>query len=233
MSRIRGNLPAPAKRSPRRGRPPTIDSERLLEVARDVFLERGIRATTLEVAERAGVSEGVLFHRFKSKEALFSAAMDFDREEAPRRVLKAIEELQDQVGLEPRDAIVRIASTLVEVGRVALPILMMSWSNPQPCAVPLFDKKRSKYREILKTLGGYFEQQMECGKLRQMDAEVVARTLLGAVHHFVLARILLEDGDGSVMPEGMFVRGLADLILNGAIALEATPPRNPRYAARS
>jgi hypothetical protein len=33
------------------------------------------------------------------------------------------------------------------------------------------------------------------------------------------------------MPEGMFVRGLADLILNGAAAPE-TLPRNPRFAAR-
>ncbi|MEI9940966.1 MAG: helix-turn-helix domain-containing protein [Pseudomonadota bacterium] len=201
-------------------------------MARDVFLERGIRATTLEVAERAGVSEGVLFHRFKSKEALFSAAMDFDREEAPRRVLKAIEELQRPEGLEARESIIQLATTLIEVGRVALPIMMMSWSNPQPFAVPLFDKKRSKFREILKALGGYFEQQMQRGKLRQMDPEVLARALLGAVHHFVLTRILLEDGDSAVMPEGMFVRGLADLLLNGAAAHEATSPHNARFAAR-
>lgn len=230
MSRPRGNLPPPAPSPRGRGRPPSIDSERLLAVARDVFLERGIRATTLEVAERAGVSEGVLFHRFKSKEGLFSAAMDFDRDEAPRRVLKAIEELE---GLEVREGMIRLATTLVEVGRVALPIMMMSWSNPQPCAVPLFDKKRSKFGEILKTLGGYFEQQMQNGKLRQMDPEVLARALLGAVHHFVMTRILLEDGDSTAMPEGMFVRGLADLLLNGAVALEAPSPRNARFAARS
>jgi AcrR family transcriptional regulator len=202
-------------------------------VARDVFLERGIRATTLEVAERAGVSEGVLFHRFKSKEGLFSAAMDFDRELVPRRVLQAIEELQHAEELEPREAIIRLATMLVEVGRVALPIMMMSWSNPQPCTGPLFDKKRSKFAEILKALGAYFEQQMQRGKLRQMDAEVLARALLGSVHHFVLTRILLEGGDSAAMPEGMFVRGLADLLLNGAVALEAPPPRNARFSARS
>jgi AcrR family transcriptional regulator len=231
VPRARANLPTPAPRSARgRGRPPTIDSARLLAVARDVFLECGIRATTLEVAERAGVSEGVLFHRFKSKEGLFSAAMDFDREEAPRRVLKAIEGLE---GLEPREGIIQLATTLVEVGRVALPIMMMSWSNPQPYAVQLFDRKRSKFREILKALGGYFEQQMERGKLRQMDAEVLARALLGAVHHFVLTRILLEEGESAAMPEGMFVRGLADLFLNGAVALEAPTPRNARFSARS
>ena len=237
---INSQCPAPAEicpslqpRSPRRGRPPTIDSERLLAVARDVFLERGIRATTLEVAERAGVSEGVLFHRFKSKEALFSAAMDFDREEAPRRVLKAIEELQDQVGLEPREAIIRLATTLVEVGRVALPIMMMSWSNPQPCAMPFSTRSARNSGRSSRRSAAISSTQMERGKLRQMDAEVLARTLLGAVHHFVMTRILLEEGDSAVMPEGMFVRGLADLILNGAVALEASPPRNARFAARS
>jgi AcrR family transcriptional regulator len=232
VARSRGNIAAPTPRSPRRGRPPTIDSQRLLAVARDVFLERGIRATTLEVAERAGVSEGVLFHRFKSKEALFSAAMDFDREEPPQQVLKAIEELRQQEDLDAREAIVRLASTLVEVGRVALPIMMMSWSNPQPLAAPLFDEKRKKFQQILKALGSYFELQMARGKLRQMDAEVLARTLLGSVHHFVLTRMLIEEGDGAAMPEGMFVRGLADLLLNGAIAAEVPPPRNARFAAR-
>ncbi|HYP99616.1 MAG TPA: helix-turn-helix domain-containing protein [Polyangiaceae bacterium] len=204
----------------------------MLNVARDVFLERGIRATTLEVAERAGVSEGVLFHRFKSKEGLFSAAMDFDREEPPLRVLKVIEELRQHEELDAREGIIRLASTLVEVGRVALPIMMMSWSNPQPLAAPLFDEKRKKFQQILKALGSYFELQMARGKLRQMDAEVLARTLLGSVHHFVLTRILIEEGDGSTMPEGMFVRGLADLLLNGAAVASTLPPRNTRFATR-
>ncbi len=231
-------MPRPPKNSPSlpsnprptgRGRPPSIDSERLLTVAREVFLERGIRATTLEVAERAGVSEGVLFHRFKSKEGLFGAAMEFDQEAAPTRLLQAIEDLRN---LEPREAIISLATTMLEVGRVALPILMMSWSNPQPCVAPMFDKKRSKFRDFVKALAAYFEHQMELGKLRQMDSEVLARTLLGAVHHFALTRILLEEGDGAVMPEGMFVRGVADLILNGAAVPDASSPRNPRFATR-
>jgi AcrR family transcriptional regulator len=204
----------------------------LLAVARDVFLERGIRATTLEVAERAGVSEGVLFHRFKSKEALFGAAMDFDREEVPARVLEALAELQQRAELEPREAIIRLASTLIEVGRVALPLLMMSWSNPQPCATPISDKKRAKFREILAALRRYFEQQIARGKLRPMNAEVLARTLFGAVHHFVLARILLEEGDSALMPESEFVHGLADLLLTGALASEAPPSPKTRLAAR-
>src|SRR6188768_4305807 len=96
VTRPRGNTPVPTPRNPRgRGRPPSIDSEQLLSVAREVFLERGIRATTLEVAVRAGVSEGALFHRFKNKEGLFRAAMELPAEQVPELLLEAVQRLHD------------------------------------------------------------------------------------------------------------------------------------------
>jgi len=217
-----------------RGRPPRIDSGALLAVAREVFLERGIRATTLEVATRAGVSEGAVFHRFKSKEALFSAAMNFDREELPRLLLKAVAELE---GLAPPDALLQLSTTLLEVGRTALPMLMMSWSNPQLCGATPFDKRKANFRAFLKEFGAYLERKMDEGKLRRMDAEVFARAFVGSLHHYSMTRILLEDTDEAVIPEGMFVRGLIELFLNGAaiasehpsgIANRRFPPMKPR-----
>src|SRR5512142_548327 len=53
----------------------TISDEELLAVARRVFREQGHTATTREVARQAGISEGVLYQRFGSKEHLFFAAM--------------------------------------------------------------------------------------------------------------------------------------------------------------
>ena len=209
-----------------RGRPPSIDGEQLLKVAREVFLERGIRATTLEVAKRAGVSEGAVFHRFKSKEGLFSAAMDFDREEAPRRLLRAVTELD---GLELREALVKLSTTLLDVGRVALPIMMMSWSNPQFCgAMPSSDKKRAAFRAFLKAFGAYLERKMDEGRLRRVDSEVLARALIGSLHHYCVTRVLLEETDEAVIPEGMFVRGLIDLLLNGAATASERPAEDPR-----
>lgn len=212
------------------GRPPSIDSARLLAVAREVFLERGIRATTLEVAERAGVSEGVLFHRFKSKEGLFSAAMNFDAEEMPGSLVEALRAIE---GLAVREGLVMLSTTLLEIGRVALPIMMMSWSNPQSFADGADDKKRAGFRKFLRELGAYFERKMDSGELRRMDAEVLARALLGAVHHYSTTRILIGPGD-VMIPEGMYVRGLVDLLLNGAVAAPMTsserrfPQRNSR-----
>jgi AcrR family transcriptional regulator len=205
-----------------RGRPPVIDSARLLAVAREVFLERGIRATTAEVAERAGVSEGSLFHRFKSKEGLFAAAMNFDAEEASRLLQDAVRDIEE---LEVREGLVKLSTTLLEIGRIALPIMMMSWSNPKLSGETPFDKKRAGFREFLKAFGAYLEGQMDEGKLRRIDAEVLARTLIGSVHHYSMTRTLME-ADEVLIPEGMFVRGLVDLLLNGALSEgEATSPR--------
>lgn len=56
----------------RRGTAPTL----LLEAARDLFAERGYRRTTTkEVAERAGVSENLIFRYYGSKADLLAAAV--------------------------------------------------------------------------------------------------------------------------------------------------------------
>src|SRR5688572_33182951 len=181
------NLSEMNEKRPSRGRPRSIDSARLLAVAREVFLERGIRATTLEVAERAGVSEGSLFHRFKSKEGLFAAAMNFDAEEAPRLLQDALRDIE---GLEIREGLVKLSTTLLEIGRIALPIMMMSWSNPKLSGETPFDKKRAGFRVFLKAFGAYLEGKMDEGKLRRVDAEVLARALIGSVHHYSMTRTL-------------------------------------------
>src|SRR5690242_4320791 len=59
-----------------RGRPVTLPDDALLDIARDVFLERGLDATTSSIAKRARISESVIFYRYKTKEALFSAVVE-------------------------------------------------------------------------------------------------------------------------------------------------------------
>jgi AcrR family transcriptional regulator len=215
---------APAQ-ARRRGRPRSIDSEQLLSVAREVFLERGIRATTLEVALRAKVSEGALFHRFKNKEGLFRAAMELPAEQVPELLLEAVQRLHD---LELREALLQLASALLDIGKVALPLMMMSWSNPSGCD-PTYDDNHAKYQLFLKRLAMFFETQMRDGKLRNMDAEIIARAFLGSIHHYCMTRILTaEHPDAAIVPEGMFARGLVDLLLNGALlAPETTRPSLP------
>lgn len=200
---------------PARGRPPTIDWEKLLEVAREVFLERGIRATTLDVAERAGVSEGAIFHRFKSKDVLFREAMRFDVNKVPERLASSLEGLEQ---LEIRDALLRLASTMMEIGREVMPLMMMTWSNPDHGGCLPSNELRLAFRALLLRFAAYFEGRMDAGQMRRMDGEVVARVFIGAIHHFRVTQLAVSAGENT-MPEGMFIRGMVDLLLSGAAPL--------------
>ena len=210
----------------RRGRPPSIDTAGLLSVARELFLERGIRATTHDVAIRAGISEGVIFHRFGTKESLFRAAMELPAADVPRLLLEAFEKVD---GLELREALLQLASALLEIGRVAIPLMMMSWSNPTLGGGTPQDEHHSNFRIFVRRLAAFFEARMATGALRALDAEIIARAFLGSIHHYCMTRILCGDTDSAVIPEGMFARGLVDLLLNGALA---TPDVTAPFAAR-
>lgn len=166
-----------------RGRPPVISNERLLEVAREVFLEFGIRATTLEVAARAGIAEGTIFHRFKSKEELFRAAMRFD----PAEALAFVERLPGLAGTaDSSTVLVRFAEQFLEMGRVAVPVMMMSWSNPEGplCGA---SERSERFRRGVRAITAFFKAEMAEGRLGRRDPEVLARMLIGALHHFCLS----------------------------------------------
>jgi AcrR family transcriptional regulator len=214
--RAPSDRPAPRARRRGPGRPATIDREKVLGVARDVFLEQGIRATTLEVAERASVSEGSIFHHFKTKDALFREAMRLDAEDLAVLFTDAVGSLE---GLELRPALEQLATRLLEIGRQAIPLMMMMWSNPG-CGMDTPPAKKTAYRSLILRLIGFFEARKHAGQLRDVDPEVVARTFMGAIHHYTMVRLMVQDAEMVVIPEGMFARGLVDIVLGGAAAKE-------------
>lgn len=212
----------PSSPARRRGRPPIIEDAHLLEVAREVFLNRGIRATTLEVAERAGVSEGSLFHRFKSKEELFRRSMKLDPENVAQLFAEAL------VAIEPlpiREALEQLATRMLEIGRVAIPLMMMAWSNPTGCVETKGHAKHAPYRTLIQGITGYIRGQMEQGTLRPLEPEVVARAFLGSIHHYSMIRTLSADDPQALLQisEEAFVSGLVELLLTGAASPQMSP----------
>ena len=56
-------------------RPTIIRTEQIVETARLLFLEHGYTLSTASIARKLNISEGSIFKRFKTKDALFAAAM--------------------------------------------------------------------------------------------------------------------------------------------------------------
>jgi AcrR family transcriptional regulator len=191
-----------------------ISRERLLEVAREVFLEFGIRASTLEVARRAGVAEGTLFHRFKSKDELFRAAMQFD----PDQALAFVESLPKHAGKgELRATLIRFAEEFLHLGRVAVPVMMMSWSNPENQLCSSFDGERSqRFRRLVRAISAFFEAEMDLGRLGRKNPEVLARMLLGSLHHYCVSELVAQDVGGISLSS--FAREVVDVLLAAEVA---------------
>ena len=193
-------------------RPVSIKDETIIDAAREVFLERGIQATTAEVAERAGVSEGSVFKRFKSKPELFRAAMG-DRLAEPA-FLKNLGGRAGQGDL--RENLFGLGMEIIAFFRHLMPLMMMAWSNPAPNGLPgpIAGPNPPPVR-ALKQLSGYFEAEMRVGRVRRQDPEVVARAFLGALHSFVFFELLHNAHGELPMGDETYVRGLVSLLWGG------------------
>jgi AcrR family transcriptional regulator len=198
-----------------------ISTERLLQVAREVFLELGIRAATSEVAARAGIAEGTIFHRFKSKEELFRAAMNFD----PNAALAIVEELPARAGSgDLRQTLVDCAVAFIDLGRVAMPVLMMSWSNPESelCAERTRERG-SRYQRVLAALSQFFALEMSAGRLRRAEPEVMSRMLIGSLHHFCMIELFAGE-PRSRFTHREFAEHVVDVLLASGSAPGADAP---------
>jgi AcrR family transcriptional regulator len=187
-----------------------ISTERLLEVARQVFLELGIRATTSEVASRAGIAEGTIFHRFKSKEELFRAAMNFDPD---AEVAGAEALLLRRGGGDLRSTLVAFAEHFIEMGRVALPVMMMSWSNPeQHLCSERSSERATHYSRLLGALCTVFAEGIRVGRIGPAEPEVLSRMLIGSLHHFCMTELFMGGMSGRFGHRD-FARHVVDVLL--------------------
>lgn len=222
-------IDAPTAGAPkrRRGRPQTITSEQLLDVAREVFLERGIRATTVEVARRAGISEGTLFHRFGTKETLFREALHYD----PALETALLAELPVRAGeRDVRETLADIGRQFLDIGTVALPLMMMEWSNPDTDLTVdrLASTSERRTKRGVDALRAFFAAEQERGRIaHDVDVHVLARTYVGTLHHYCLQELLLGSG-ASRAARDRFIRATVDLLFDGCC-----PAARRRASARS
>lgn len=61
-----------------RNKYPELTVEKILEVARRLFFERGYEQTTIQdiVDNLGGLTKGAIYHHFKSKEDIINASSD-------------------------------------------------------------------------------------------------------------------------------------------------------------
>jgi AcrR family transcriptional regulator len=193
-----------------RGRPPSIRESVILDAARDVFREHGHAATTAKIARRATVSEGILFYRYKSKEALLAAVIH--RETQPPDSLRDLARTAGERSFP--ENLAHLVEILLEAVLRAHPFLELAHTSAASGEIHrlVFSRTgKSPPQRIVELVAGYLQAEMRLGHVRRVDPVPIARAILGGCIDLVRSR----RSAGIERERDAFVRGLVDVLVHG------------------
>ncbi|NEP09817.1 MAG: TetR/AcrR family transcriptional regulator [Symploca sp. SIO1A3] len=190
------------------GRLPIITNEQILEAAREVFLAQGYTASTIDIAQKAGISEGSIFKRFPTKDKLFFASMGIP--ESPEW-LEELETLPGKGNL--KENLINLSLQIIEFFREVVPRLVMT------CSQGTHHQKMQNFKEsplvlYLRALINFFVQELQLGRIRSCDPEIPARMLFGSLMNYVFFE---QVGAQMAIPIAAptYVRGLIEILWQG------------------
>ncbi|MGC9948716.1 MAG: helix-turn-helix domain-containing protein [Bryobacteraceae bacterium] len=157
------------------GRKKAISDDELLGVARRIFVEEGFTASTREIARRAGVSEGLIFQRFRTKEDLFFAAMI-----PPSADLNRLFHHPHSQG---RTLLEKITFSMIAYFRETLPVLLPLMSHPN-FRFEEFAKRHPDSPMLLlrRQLVEFLVREQRAGRLGAIDPGAAALLIWSAAH---------------------------------------------------
>jgi AcrR family transcriptional regulator len=188
-------------------RPKTITDEAIIEVARELFIERGPSVPTAEIARAAGISEGLIFKRFPTKHELFLAAMGIDQ--PPVWTEKTLEMAGQG---DVKENLELLCRRLLEFVRELLPRIMLMWSSGIR-AHEMDQEEDPPPKRVLDAFTRYIEEEMQIGRLREGDPQLAARIFVGSTWNLVFMETV---GNVETTEEpGGFARRLVDTLWSG------------------
>lgn len=199
------------------GRPRTVETDKLLRVAREVFLEGGAYGSTKEIARRAGFSEAALFKRFPTKADLFAAAMappppDIDAILAKARAQK-----------NPQRALHALAHSLLAYYRMAMPRILHLITHPQVGMAPFHERLgRDKPVALDVAVSEFLRAQHEKGQMCAPNARATAALLVTTLHSVVLFELM--GVHGGAVPDAQ-VNAMIDIVWSGVAPKTRNKPR--------
>ena len=204
-------------------RPVAINDDTIIKAARDIFLARGYQAGTAEIARRASVSEGSIFKRYKTKAALFQAAMDVAGYEKAweSRLMSAVGTRDIRLTLETA------GDDLLKRLQTILPRIVMVNANGTTFAKACHGNQPPPPIRLIAILSRYFRAEMKAGRIRMTGPTIHAHAFVGALSHYVFCQTLFQYR--AAEPRA-YVRSLVETLLHG-VAVTTKPCKNKKKAS--
>jgi len=186
--------------------------EQIIDAAMRVFSQKGFTsATNKNIAREAGITPGLIYYYFESKEKLLQAVIE------SRSPLRLVTSPPPQIATMPPELFLRFATCQVlsiiegenfmQFIRVMLPEVIR---NPQ--VTPLV---AGFFQRLLEFLTSYFESKMATGELRRTDASLTAQVFMGSIIGFVLRRNIIRDPSALPYTHEQIADAIAETVLTG------------------
>jgi AcrR family transcriptional regulator len=209
--------PAPTDRQPTsRQRQAAARREQILKTALGLFAAQGFDATsTRQIANEAGIAEGLIFHYFQTKASLLTAilANRLESRRAFRSELRPL--LEDAGGKAAPEVLLAVASgwlaTLRRDEEIIVVLLTTAQTNPE-----VREAWQELIREGTELLTGYLATRVEAGELRKdLPLETAATMFVSSLMIFFLTRRHLPEPEW-VKQSDSYARELISVWLEGA-----------------
>lgn len=188
----------------------------LLDAALTTFGQKGYEATRLEdIARRAGVTRGAIYHHFSNKADLYKALVEQASGQGKVLIQKAVSK-----GGTFEDIVSRIFISyfaLLEDDNHFRDVVILTLSNME-VSNDLKDLARRRYEEarvLVENIAGFFKIAISSGQLRSdLDPEAAARALIA--YQNGLTMLWLANTD--VFSIKASAQALTDVFLKGIVS---------------
>lgn len=188
--------------------------EQILDAAMRVFAQKGFTgATNRDIAREAGITPGLIYHYFESKEAVFRAIVEA---RSPLHMLRTLptEALAQPPEVFLRFLVRRVLSIVEDEKFVQLIHMLLPELIHNPALSPAGTEV---LQQVVDFLSAYLAAKMEHGELRQTDPRQVAQVFLASVMGFVLRRQVMRDASTRSLDHEQIADTLIDVMLNGLL----------------
>lgn len=184
----------------------------LLSISLRLFSEKGFHATSIrDIARAAGITEGLIYHYFRSKKDLLKAIVQESVDDSDLE--------QDLGALEEKPA----GEALWEIGMHVFKTLRRKKEifRLMLAEAALFERNADHffpkmiYEKRMIRVGDLLKKRMGQGELRTMEPVLLARQFTGSLVAFFIFREILQGEKITSVESCDFLKGLVEVFMNG------------------
>jgi AcrR family transcriptional regulator len=191
--------------------------EQIIDAAMRVFAQKGFtRATNKDIAREAGITPGLIYYYFESKEAVLNAIIE---QRSPLRLMAAVS--AEMLAMPPETFLRFLIQQLLSIVegeqfigliRVLLPEVMHDMHSADSQIV---QTAHGTFQRIGIFLSNYLEAKIVSGELRHCDVSATTQLLISSLIGFVMRRQILRDPTVLVLTHEQIADVIANTVVNG------------------